>query len=288
MFRWLRNVLAKSAPQLVAPKEIPDEIWKVVMTRYPFLESINTTDKDKLRSMCSEFLSTKEFFGAQGFEVTDEIAVCIAAQACLPVLHLGLHWYDDFVGIVVHSGEVVARREVEDENGVVHHYDEVLSGEAMERGPITLSWADVELAGESASDGYNVVIHEFAHKLDMKNGQVDGCVPLPADFMNAGSSAKARTLWLSTMQKSFDSFKEKVIIAERFSGEPPWLDAYGAESVDEFFAVSCEAYFVNREQFRKDFEELAAMYDEFFQSHSTLRRKSAFNAFCRRRAVASS
>ena len=107
------------------------------------------------------------------------------------MLHLkgGLAWYDDFVGIVVHPSEVVARRKTTDETGVVHEYDEVLAGEAMDRGPVMLSWQDVLASSVTRDEGYNVVIHEFAHKIDMRGGAADGCPPLPAGF--AGTSRRA-------------------------------------------------------------------------------------------------
>jgi Mlc titration factor MtfA (ptsG expression regulator) len=174
----------------------------------------------------------------------------------LPVLHLGLAWYDDFVGIVVHPGEVLARRTVVDDSGIVHHYNEVLAGEAMDGGPVMLSWHDVDSAGTTAEAGYNVVIHEFIHKIDMRDGAPDGCPPLP--------SRAARKTWLATMQAHHEAFREKVIIAERFGGEVPWLDAYAAQSIDEFFAVACEAYFVNRQRFEAEFPALVPLFDSFF------------------------
>ena len=120
------------------------------------------------------FSREKEFTGARGLVVSDEMAVAIAAQACLPALALGLDWLDGFVGIVVHDDAVVARREVEDDDGIVHAYDEELSGEAMSGGPVMLAWRDVDEAGESAAAGYNVVVHEFAHVIDMRGGVTAG------------------------------------------------------------------------------------------------------------------
>jgi Mlc titration factor MtfA (ptsG expression regulator) len=174
----------------------------------------------------------------------------------LPVLNLGLAWYDDFVGIVVHPGEVLARRTVTDEHGVVHHYDEVLAGEAMEGGPVMLNWSDVDSAGKTAEQGYNVVIHEFIHKIDMRDGAPDGCPPLP--------TRSAREAWMAVMQAEYQAFREKVIIAERFGGEATWLDTYGATGIDEFFAVACEAYFVNRQRFEAEFPALVPLLDSFF------------------------
>jgi MtfA peptidase len=236
---------------------IPEGLWRDMLARYPFLASRPHAELTRLKELAAQFLGTKEFHGANGLVITDGVALAIAAQAVLPVLHLGLAWYDDFVGIVVHPGEVLARRTVMDETGVVHHYDEVLAGEAMERGPVMLNWADVDSAGKTAEQGYNVVIHEFIHKIDMRDGTPDGCPPLP--------SRAARQAWLAVMQAQYRGFREKVIIAERFGGEPPWLDSYGATSIDEFFAVACEAYFVNRQRFDIEFPALSPLLDSFFR-----------------------
>jgi Mlc titration factor MtfA (ptsG expression regulator) len=248
MFDWLKK--RRAAPA------IPDGLWRGVLARYPFIAARSPDELARLRDLASRFLAGKEFHGANGLEITDTVALSIAAQAVLPVLNLGLEWYDDFVGIVVHPDEVLARRTLTDEHGVVHHYDEVLAGEAMEGGPVMLNWRDVDNAGETAGAGYNVVIHEFIHKIDMRDGQPDGCPPLP--------SRKMRQAWLAVMQREYAGFREKAIIAERFGGEPPWLDPYGATAIDEFFAVACEAYFVNRERFAREFEPLLSLFDGFF------------------------
>lgn len=248
MFDWLRKRRTERA--------IPDSLWQEVLPRYPFLSQRPAVELQQLQGLAAQFLAGKEFHGANGLVITDAVALAIAAQAVLPVLHLGLGWYDDFVGIVVHPGQVVARRIETDEHGVVHHYDEVLAGEAMDGGPVTLSWQDVDSAGVTADQGYNVVIHEFIHKIDMRDGAPDGCPPLP--------SRAARLAWLAVMQAEHEAFREKVIVAERFGGEAPWLDAYGAQSIDEFFAVACEAYFVNRPRFQGDFPALATLFDSFF------------------------
>lgn len=236
---------------------IPETLWQATLLHYPFLAGRPAGEQLKLRKLSSQFLQQKEFTGARGLTVTDDMAVAIAAQACLPVLHLGLGCYGDFKGIVVHPGTMVARREVTDEAGVVHRYSEVLAGEAMERGPVTLSWQDVAASGSSATAGYNVVIHEFVHKLDMQDGAPNGCPPLP--------SREAKAAWHTVMTKAYASFRESVVMAERFGGEAPWLDAYGATSPAEFFAVASEAYFVNRPRFERDFPALALLFDGFFE-----------------------
>lgn len=248
MLRWWR--------QRRPPRPIPDALWQAVLQAHPFLAQHQAEDGQRLRELAARFLEDKEFHGAQGLTITDAMAVAISAQAVLPVLHLGLHWYDDFVGIVVHPDQVVARRTAQDEVGVVHEWDEVLAGEAMERGPVMLSWSDVQAAGESAAAGYNVVVHEFIHKIDMRDGAPDGCPPLPAG---------RRRAWSETLRAQYERFREQVVIAERFGGAPTWLDPYGAENPGEFFAVAGEAYFVNRARFGQEFPELLALFDGFFR-----------------------
>ena len=254
LFGWLPQALRPAGARGVP---IPDALWQRTLQDFAFLPAQPPALASRLRAMTGEFLADKEFSGAHGLQVTDAMAVAIAAQACLPVLQLGLHWYDDFKGIVVHPGAMLARREVTDEAGVVHRYTEELSGEAMEMGPVTLSWADVAAAGESAPEGYNVVIHEFVHKLDMRNGQADGCPPLPTRAL--------RQRWQSTMQASYARFCTPVSMAERFGGPAPWLDAYAASAPAEFFAVASEAYFVNPGLFAESFPELVPLLNSFFK-----------------------
>jgi Mlc titration factor MtfA (ptsG expression regulator) len=254
MLNWLLTLLGLPGGR---PKAIPEMLWQRTLSRYPFLAQRPVAELQQLRALVGHFLQHKEFTGAHGLTVTDDMAVAIAAQACLPVLQLGLFWYDDFTGIVVHPGAMLARRETRDAAGVVHHYKEALLGEAMHGGPVTLSWRDVAASGATAEHGHNVVIHEFIHKIDMRDGAADGCPPLP--------SRAAHAAWHDTMQAAYDGFREQVAMAERFGGAPPWLDAYGATAPAEFFAVACEAYFVNRERFTQDFPTLTALFDRFFK-----------------------
>ncbi|MEJ5988393.1 M90 family metallopeptidase [Ramlibacter sp. PS3R-8] len=248
MWNWLRR--RRGGPAL------PDALWHATLARYPFLAQRSAEERERLRALSARFLADKEFHGAGGLVITDEIALAIAAQAVLPILHLGLSWYDDFVTVVVHPDEVVARRTHVDDDGVVHDWDEVLAGEMMEGGPVMVNWRDVAAAGLAAEAGFNVVIHEFVHKIDLRDGAADGCPPLP--------TRAARTAWLAVLQANYERFREAVVIAERFGGEQPWLDSYGAEAIDEFFPVACEAYFVNRERFTQDFPDLTALFDSFY------------------------
>ncbi len=269
--RWLRK-WAQAVRRSVAPvPDIPAQLWLDTTRRYPFIAQLPLQDLAKLRALSALFLQRKQFTGAHGLAVSDAMALSIAAQACLPLLHWGeprqaLAWYDDFVGIVVHPAEAVARRSAVDEAGVVHQYDEVLLGEAMQGGPVMLSWPAVDAAGAGAPGEHaaSVVIHEFVHKIDMQGGAADGCPPLPPGFMGTASSRAAREAWRAAWQPAYQQFREQVAIARRFGGAWPWLDAYGASAPAEFFAVACEAWFVHRERFSAEFPTLAPVLQAFF------------------------
>ena len=264
------------------PPPVPERLWRKTLARHRFLQALDRSEQQRLLQLCRHFLVEKEFYGAHGLVITDSIALAIAAQACLPLLHLGgfgmapgrdplqaLDWYSDFVGIVVQPGAAVAQREVTDAAGVVHRYREVLAGEAMDRGPIMLSWESVDQADASAASAHSVVIHEFVHKMDMRGIAIGqhpgGAPPLPRGFLGSRTEAEARTRWQSVMQPAYQSFREAVTMAERFGAEAPWLDGYAATNPAEFFAVTCEAYFVNRERFTAEFPALVALYDGFFR-----------------------
>lgn len=252
MKRWLARLQAHREARALARRAIPDALWALTLARLPFLANRPAEDLAELRRLASLFLDRKEFTGAGGLTVTDDMAVCIAAQACLPVLRFGLAPYDGFVGIVVHPDEVVARREVVDDDGIVHAYDEVLAGEAMAGGPVMLSWHDVATAGESADWGYNVVIHEFAHVLDMNDGEPDGVPPLPGPA--------AHEAWVAVLGPAYEAFCDAV---DR--GLDTLLDPYGAEGVDEFFAVAAETFFVSPRPFQAGHPALYALLAAYFQ-----------------------
>jgi Mlc titration factor MtfA (ptsG expression regulator) len=231
---------------------IPDALWLATLGSLPFVARRSPEDLVRLRRLSSLFLATKEFHGAQGLQVTDAMALTVAVQACLPILHLGIAAYDDFVGIVLHPDEVLAPREHQDDDGVVHAFDEHLSGEAMAGGPVMLSWADVAMAGDPASSGYNVVLHEFAHVLDMADGVADGVPMLP------GSGA--RQAWRQVLNADYARFCDAVAL-----GEDTVLDPYGAEAPEEFFAVSVEAFFTLPSSLRQQHPALYRLLSDHFR-----------------------
>ncbi|MBS0292702.1 MAG: zinc-dependent peptidase [Proteobacteria bacterium] len=275
--RFLTRIARRLRAAIAPEPEISADLWLATLGHYPFLKTLPLADQAKLRALSALFLQHKEFSGAHGLVVTDAMAVAIAAQACLPLLHWGrprqaLAWYDDFVGIVVHPAEALARRKTMDAAGVVHHYSEVLLGEAMDHGPVMLAWPAVAAAGRSGHAS-SVVIHEFVHKIDMKSGGADGCPPLPPGFMGTGGVRAAHAAWHAAWKPAYAQFRDQVIIAERFGGEWPWLDAYGATSPAEFFAVACEAYFVHRERFAQEFPALLPVLDALFRPAQAIQVK---------------
>jgi Mlc titration factor MtfA (ptsG expression regulator) len=233
-------------------RAIPDDLWKRTLVRYPFLQRRDSDDAAALRRLTSLFLDRKEFSAAGGLQLGDAMVVAIAAQAVLPVLRLGLQAYDGFVGIVVHPDQVVARRQVADEAGVVHEYDETLAGEAVQGGPVMLSWRDVRAAGPGAAQGYNVVIHEFAHVLDMADGVANGVPLLPSDLPVAA--------WRATLHDEYERFARRVD-----AGEDTALDPYGATGEDEFFAVASEAFFVRPQAMQAEHPALYAMLGRYYR-----------------------
>lgn len=238
----------------LARRPIADDLWKRTLIRYPFLRSaVDGPGAPALRRMTSLFLDRKEFTAVAPLRLTNDVVVAVAAQACLPVLQLGLDRYDGFVGIVLHPDQVLARREHLDEDGVLHAYDEPLSGEAVLGGPVMLSWRDVRSSGLRAAEGYNVVIHEFAHVLDMADGRADGVPLLPPDIAPAE--------WAGTLSAAFEDFRRRVE-----AGEDTALDPYGAEAPEEFFAVASEAFFVSPAAARLEHPALYALLVRFYRT----------------------
>lgn len=275
--RWRTRWQARREAAVLARRAIPDGLWRRTLRRFPFLPPAGSADEATLRRMCSLFLDRKEFSGAQGLQVTDDMAVAVAAQACLPVLRLGLDRYDGFVGIVIQPGQVRMRRSEVDEHGVVHEFDDELAGEAVAGGPVMLSWRDVRSAGAKASMAYNVVIHEFAHVLDLADGSPDGVPLLP--------SGLGRREWETVLHSEFDSFCHRVERVNRGHSEQPprvsldlpgdgthrdleppltALDPYGATAIDEFFAVATEAFFVAPQAMQAEHPALYTLFTRYY------------------------
>jgi Mlc titration factor MtfA (ptsG expression regulator) len=256
--RWWARWQSRREQAAVQRRPIPDDLWKRTLVRYPFLRRQDPAEAAELRRLTSLFLDRKEFHPVGGLRLTDRMAVTIAAQAVLPVLRIGLDAYDGFVGIVVHPAPVRAPREQRDEVGVVHAWHEELAGEAMEGGPVMLSWHDVREAGATAASGYNVVIHEFAHVLDMADGVADGVPRLPPDI--------APSEWQAVLAQAYEGFGRALEDAEVQGREPEGvIDPYGASAPEEFFAVASEAFFVGPRRLKAEHPALYALFSRFYR-----------------------
>jgi Mlc titration factor MtfA (ptsG expression regulator) len=239
---------------------IPDALWQLTLARFPFLGWRSGDQVLRLRRLATLFLAQKEFSGAHGLVVTDEMAVAVAAQAVLPILNLddGLNLYAGFVGIVMHGDAVVVPREVMDDDGVVHEYAEELAGEALQDGPVMLSWRDVESASDESTQAdwaYNVTIHEFAHVIDMVDGGSDGTPPL--------ADRGARQHWIEVMEAAYADFCMQVDAQQRTS-----IDPYAADSMAEFFAVSVETFYVQPRELLRAAPSVYRLFAEYFREDS--------------------
>ncbi|MCX7897879.1 MAG: zinc-dependent peptidase [Rhodocyclaceae bacterium] len=220
--RWRQS----RARRLAARLAIDDAEWREAAWPYPFFDRLSEEEWNRLRRLAAEFIVSKEWSGAQGLALTRRMQLEIALQACLPILNLGLSWYDEWVGIIIYPGDFVIPRRIIDDDGVVHEYDDTVLGEAWEGGPVLLSWFD----DPNATGDVNVVIHEFAHKLDMTNGATDG-LPRLHDKMSVRA-------WREAFAPAYEDFCRRVE-----AGEETLLDPYAAEHPSEFFAVTSEVFF---------------------------------------------
>lgn len=207
---------------------VPSDLWDAVWSRLPLLEGLEPREVEQLRELALLFEQDKTFEKAQGLYLDRGMRLLVAVQACLPVLHLGVDWYRGWYAVIIYPDEFVPQREWVDEDGVVWTAEEPMSGEAWEQGPVILSWTDVE-AG-LVRDGFNVVIHELAHKLDMLDGSANGHPPL-----HAGMSDSA---WAAVFASAYRHMVRSVD-----GGEDTPIDPYASESPAEFFAVVSEVFF---------------------------------------------
>jgi hypothetical protein len=248
MFDLFRN---RRRRRILARQAIPDAIWNGVVEQLPVLARRDPSTVQRLRELALLFLHEKRLEPAGGLVLDDAMRVRIAALACLPILELGFDSYNGVLSVIVYPDEfIVPNREHVDDAGVVHVGDDVLSGEAWEQGPVVLAWKDVADSGRG--EGFNVVVHEFAHKLDLLGGEMDGMPPLHRDMRTAD--------WIGAFQSAYDDLRSRL---DR--GEEPWLDPYAAEEPAEFFAVCTEMFFDVPDEFRAEYPALYVQLREFFR-----------------------
>jgi Mlc titration factor MtfA (ptsG expression regulator) len=218
---WLRK-------RILALHAIPPSAWQVAVNGLPLLAGLDAQALERLRALASLFLREKSLEPVQGLALTEAMRIHLAAQASLPILNLGIDWYGGWKSIVLYPGKFATRQEWTDEYGLVHSRREIRIGEAWQRGPVVLSWADVAASG--GCEGYNAVIHELAHKLDYSSGSVNGC-PALHDGMRVRN-------WRAAFEPAYEDLRKRV---DR--GEDTALDPYGTVAPEEFFAVMSEHFF---------------------------------------------
>ena len=226
--------------------------WEWILEKgVPLYGRLLEPDRRELRGHIQVFLAEKQFEGANGMAISDEVRLTVAAQACLLLLHRETDYFPGLSSIVVYPGEFVAMRYEVDEAGVVTEGDDVRSGESFEGGALVLSWEDVRRVGIDVHDGYNVVLHEFAHQLDAEDG-LSGGEPLLA---RGGRSRR----WTQVLRQEYEQ-----LVQDAEEGYDTFLDPYGAENPGEFFAVATEAFFLLPEGMREYHPELYEILAQYY------------------------
>jgi len=209
---------------------IPFTLWRQVLRQTKLLHNLSSVEKAQLRKLATLFIRKKTVTPARGFQLTDKMIVAIAAQASLPILKLGLDYYSGWIEVILYPGAFRVNHGNSDEVGVTSNESQALSGEAWLRGPVILSWEDIAHDMQSPHLGHNVVVHEFAHKLDMLNGRADGLPPLHPR-MNIRQ-------WADALSHAYETLREQVAHHQRTR-----INAYGATTPAEFFSVVSECFF---------------------------------------------
>lgn len=229
----------------------PEAHRAVILENVPYVRRLSEDDRAELEALVQVFLAKKSFEGAGGLEMTDEIRVTIAAQACLLLLHRETDMYPDLDSIVVypHAYRATEQRR---EGMVVIEGDQVRLGESWSRGTVVLAWDHVQRGASLAGDGHNVVLHEFAHQLDAEDGDVDGAPRL---------GTRARYVeWARVLGAEFKELSERI-----HAGRPSDIDDYAATSPPEFFAVVTEMFFEQPAELRSRHPELYAELRAFYR-----------------------
>ncbi len=246
MWRWLRN--------LRAPRRAPidDLAWQSAVGRLRLLDARAPDDIARLRERVGEFLARRRITATHDLELSEEQRLIIAMQACLPFVHLPLDWLGHWHEVIVYPGQFrVRRRDHDEDTEVVTEWDDDLAGEAWEQGPIILSWADIEQDLAEPFEGFNVVLHEIAHKIDMADGASDGMPPL--------RDRARRARWREVMQACFDRLNAQIE-----AGEETVLDPYAGEAPEEFFAVVTEYYFSAPDVLAEHYPDVHAEFRAFY------------------------
>lgn len=234
---------------------IGEAVWLQVVHSSPLLASLNHEEQHRLRELASLFLCQKQLTGAGGLVLDEPMRVLVAAQACLLILNLSLDYYQGWHEVIVYPDAFIVPQHSVDGAGVVHASNALLSGEAWGRGPVILSWADIRASQEGAHDhGVNVVLHEFAHKLDLLNGPADGMPPLHPEM--------ERKAWTHDFTRAYERMLEHIE-----GGHYGAIDPYAVESPAEFFAVVTEFFFARPAVLQQQMPAVYARLAEFYRQN---------------------
>ncbi len=247
---WRSRVLARER------RRYAQADWDAAWGSLPLLAGLNPAQSIRLAELAVLFLRDKRIEPAQGLVLTAQMRLTIALLAGLPILGLGLDWYRGWYSVILYPAAFIPAHEYTDADGLVQVDDQVKGGEAWERGPVILSWADV--AAGCRLDGYNVVVHELAHKLDMLNGRPNGRPPMHGDMSGAA--------WTRDLSAAFADLGRRVD-----AGAQTPLDPYGAESPGEFFAVASEALFETPRVLNAEYPAVYAQLRAFYRQDPLVR-----------------
>jgi Mlc titration factor MtfA (ptsG expression regulator) len=236
---------------------IPEAMWQDLLARVPFITSLNPQEQTLLRELASQFLCSREWVGI-GTEITPWQEAVIAVYASLPVLHLGIRQYDDWRTVLVYPDTFAPEHEWVDDDGVAHRAIEPQAGEAWERGPVILSWADVELDGA-------VVVHEMLHTLDARQDGTNG-------FPELGDRTLAQR-WTEAFSKAYAELLECIEV-----GEEPLIDPYAGTAPAEFLAVVGEYFFFEPARLREVYPQLYDLLATWLGQEPHLRAASIATA----------
>lgn len=218
---WRRRRVLRRYP-------VADELWASAVMALPVFAGLSPEQQGRLRDLAVLFMYEKTFEAVEGLQLNDAMCLRLAALAALPVLELGIDWYDNFQSVIIYPEAFLTDHAHRDEAGVVHRRREYRSGEAWEHGGVLLAWPDVDDSGWC--DGWNVVVHELAHKLDMQGNGPDGMPPLHGS-MRLGE-------WRDAFSHAYQDMASRVE-----AGEHTPIDPYCLENTAECFAVFSEYFF---------------------------------------------
>lgn len=251
VFLWyLRQYLRRVRREKLLKAPLDASYIAILQEHVTIYSQLPLTLREELHGHINVFLDKKQFIGNAAIEITDEIRVVVAGNACLLLLQGSQRRFIGFSSILIYPNAYVAH-DVQHDGLVVTEQPSVRAGESWVRGPVVLSWADVLKGSVNAEDGHNVVIHEFAHKLDEQSGHMNG-LPVLRD-------ASQRKAWGQVLSEEFDALHTR---AKR--GTNKVLDEYGTVSPAEFFAVASESFFEKPVQMEKRLPELYKQLQTFY------------------------